>query len=118
MNFYSNKAKSRRWTMTALAYVLDTCRVNASTVIALNQSIEPRNTNSFDFEITLVLQLVSSRYVQDGACRKAFKIKSKSPLVNPEKILTIRRSYMHFQCSLPSNAGVKFAQLKSPAVRG
>ena len=41
-----------------LRNVLDTCRVNASTVIALNQSIEPRNTNSFDFEITLVLQLV------------------------------------------------------------
>ena len=58
MNFYSSKAKSRRWIMTAFAYVLDTCRVNASTVIALNQSIKPRNTNSFDFEITLVLQLV------------------------------------------------------------
>ena len=27
-------------------------------MVALNQSIEPRNTNSFDFEITLVLQLV------------------------------------------------------------
>ena len=59
MNFYSSKAKSRRWTMSAFAYVLDTCQVNASTVIALNQSIEPRNTNSFDFEITLVLQLVN-----------------------------------------------------------
>ena len=32
--------------------------MNASTVNALNQSIEPRNTNSFDFEMTLVLQLV------------------------------------------------------------
>ena len=30
----------------------------------------------------------------------------------------IRRSYVHFQCSLPSKAGVKFAQLKPPAVRG
>ena len=58
MNFYSSKAKSRRWTMIAFAYVLDTCRVNTSTVIALNQCIEPRNTNSFDFGITLVLQLV------------------------------------------------------------
>ena len=58
MNFCSSKAKSRRWTMTAFAYVLDTCRVNASTVIALNQSIEPRNTNSFNFGITLGLQLV------------------------------------------------------------
>ena len=56
MNFYSSKAKSHRCTMTAFAYVLDSCRLNASTVIALNQSIEPRNTNSFDFEITLVLQ--------------------------------------------------------------
>ena len=44
--------------MTAFAYVLDTCRMNASTVIALNQSIEPRNTNSFDFGMTLVLQVV------------------------------------------------------------
>ena len=57
MNFYSSKAKSRRCTMTAFAYVLDPCRVNASTVIALNQSIEPHDKNSFDFEITLVLQL-------------------------------------------------------------
>ena len=38
--------------------------------------------------------------------------------MNPKKNLTIRRSYVHFQCSLPSNAGVKFAQLKPPAVRG
>ena len=58
INFYSSKAKSHRRTMTAFAYVLDTCQVNASTVIVLNQSIEPRNTNSFDFGITLVLQLV------------------------------------------------------------
>ena len=58
MNFYSSKATSRRWTMTAFAYVLGTCQVNAFTVIALNQSIESHNTNSFDFEITLVLRLV------------------------------------------------------------
>ena len=58
MNFYSSKAKSRRWTMTAFSYELDTFRVNASTVIALNQSIEPRNTNSFNSGITLILQLV------------------------------------------------------------
>ena len=38
--------------------------------------------------------------------------------MNPEKNLTIHRSYVHFQCSLPSNAGVKFAQLKPLAVRG
>ena len=58
MNFYSSKAKSCHWIMTAFAYILNTCRVNTSTLIALNQSIEPYNTNSFDFGITLVLQLV------------------------------------------------------------
>ena len=103
MNFYSSKAKSRRWTMTAFSYVLDTCRVNASTAIALNQSIEPRNTNSFDFGISLVLQLVRPFVAlrSKWACRKAIKIKSKSPLMSPEKNLTIRRSYVDFQCSLP-----------------
>ena len=38
--------------------------------------------------------------------------------MNPEKNFTICRSYVHFQCSLLSNAGVKFAQLKPPAMRG
>ena len=60
MNFHSSKTKPRRWTMTAFACVLDPCRVNAFTVIVLSQFIEPRNTNSFDFGITFVLQLVRS----------------------------------------------------------
>ena len=38
--------------------------------------------------------------------------------MNPEKNLTIHCSYVHFQCSLPSNAGVKFVQLKPLTVRG
>ena len=38
--------------------------------------------------------------------------------MNPEKNLTIRRSYVHFQCNLPSKEDVKFAQLKLTAVRG
>ena len=106
--------------MTAFAYVLDTCRVNASTVIALNRSIEPRNTNSFDFGISSILQLVRPFVVLrlKRSCRKAIKIKFKSPLMSPEKNLTIRRSYVDFQSSLPSNAGVKFSQLKPLAVRG
>ena len=97
------------------------CRVNASTVIALNRSIEPHNTNSFDFGISLVLQLVRPFVAlrSKWTCRKAIKIKSNlPPLMSPEKNLMIRRSYVHSQCSLPSNAGVKFAQLKPPAVRG
>ena len=32
MGFHSCKSKSKRWTMNALSYVLDTCQVNASTI--------------------------------------------------------------------------------------
>ena len=58
MSFYSCKAKSRRWTMTILAYILDTCRVNTFTFLTLNLSKNPRKENSFDFGMSLVLELV------------------------------------------------------------
>ena len=58
MSFYSCKAKSRCCTMTGLAYILDTCRVNAFTFLALNLSKNPRKENLFDFGMSLVLELV------------------------------------------------------------
>ena len=58
MSFYSCKAKSRRWTMTILAYILDTCRVNTFTFLTLNLLKNPRKENSFDFGMSLVLELV------------------------------------------------------------
>ena len=68
IGFYSCKAKSRFWTMSALAYVLDTCRVNASTLYSMNQGTDPRKQDSFEFGMKLVMSLVrpyiemSSRY--------------------------------------------------------
>ena len=41
MGFYSCKLKSKRWTMNAFSYVLDTCRVNASTKYAMNNDLQP-----------------------------------------------------------------------------
>ena len=41
IGFYSSKAKSRRWTMSTFAYMLDTCRINACTVYAMNNSKDP-----------------------------------------------------------------------------
>ena len=58
MSFYSCKAKSRRWTMTGLAYILDTCRGNTFRFLNLNLSKNPRKENSFDFGMSLVLELV------------------------------------------------------------
>ena len=46
MGFYSCKPKSKRWIMNSFWYVLDTCRVNASTINAMNNNLQPRNIKS------------------------------------------------------------------------
>ena len=46
---YSTKTKSRKWTKASLSYVLNTCRVNASTVYVLSKGDDPKKTGSFDF---------------------------------------------------------------------
>jgi hypothetical protein len=45
---FTVKVKSRRWTMPALAYLLDTARVNAQTVHAFNNGNNPRSYESFE----------------------------------------------------------------------
>jgi len=44
--------------MTSFAYVLYPCRVNASTVLALNNAKDPRMQDSFDFGMYLVMTVV------------------------------------------------------------
>ena len=62
---YSTKTKSRKWTKVSLSNILDTCRVNASTVYALSKGHDPKKTGSFDFSWdlaeSLVLPLARSR---------------------------------------------------------
>lgn len=58
MMYYSCKAKSRKWTIVAFSYLLDTCRVNASTVLNLNQDKDLQKLSSFDFGFNLVMDLV------------------------------------------------------------
>ena len=58
MGFYSCKSKSKRWTMNAFSYVLDTCRVNASTTYAMNNDLQPRNIKSVDFKFELAMFLI------------------------------------------------------------
>ena len=50
--------------MAAFSYVLDTCRVNASTVFALNKGQDPRKQKSFNFELDLASQLILSQIKQ------------------------------------------------------
>ena len=58
MRAFTTKTKSRKWTVVTLCYILDTCRVNAGTVMALNTKVHPRELVSVNFGWDLALQLV------------------------------------------------------------
>ena len=55
---YSVKAKSRKWTMVAFSYLLDTVRINACTLFSLANNDDPTKKNAFDFGYALAKQLV------------------------------------------------------------
>ena len=57
MGTYTVKSKSKKWTMVAFSYLLDTIRVNACSILALNQKKEPKKENAFDFGYALAEQL-------------------------------------------------------------
>ena len=52
------KTKSKRWTISAFAYVIDTARVNAGTLFSLKKNTDPRRLNSFLFGLDLARSLV------------------------------------------------------------
>lgn len=57
INFYTVHTKSRKWTINAFSYILDTARVNSQTVYCKNTNQNPRSLNSFSFGWELVLSL-------------------------------------------------------------
>ena len=58
MGSYTVKPKSRRWVMVTFSYLLDTIRVNSSTVLALNKKVDPKKVVSFENGYLLAKQLV------------------------------------------------------------
>ena len=63
IGMYTVNSKSRRWTMAAFAYILDTVRVNSQTMKAINSQTDPRKSNSFLFGWELVLALVTPHII-------------------------------------------------------
>lgn len=59
MGSYSCKPKSRRWPIVAFSYIVDTARVNASTLFALNNRKCPLKQDSFEFGMDLALSLIT-----------------------------------------------------------
>ena len=74
MEFYSCKPKSPKWTITALTYVLDTCRVNASTVLAVNVGCSPRAQDLFPFGCKLEMALILARPLSESGVSVQQKI--------------------------------------------
>ena len=58
MGSYTVKPKSRKWSIVAFSYLLDTIRVNTSTVFALNNGNNPTKINSFQLGFDLAEALV------------------------------------------------------------
>ena len=58
MGTYSCHTKSRRWIVAAFAYVLDSCRVNVFTIVALNKGHDPQKQKSFDFVLDLASEFI------------------------------------------------------------
>lgn len=57
IHFYTVHTKSRRWTMNALAYILDTARVNSQTIYSTANNLDPRKSSSLTFGWSLVKAL-------------------------------------------------------------
>ena len=55
---YTCKAKSPKWKMIALYYILDTIRINATTLLALTEKKDPKKMNSSNVGWELAMLLV------------------------------------------------------------
>ena len=64
MGFYSAKTKSRRWTIVSLAYLLDTIHVNVYNIYAMNNGLDLKKQNIFDFRFQLAKLVVTSQIIR------------------------------------------------------
>ena len=87
---YTRKAKSPKWKMVALYYILDTARINSITLSSLNNDVEPRSVASFkagwDFANALVLPHINSRS-RNGLSKS---ILSKIDFITGVKVVTVQ----------------------------
>ena len=58
MGTYTTKSKSQKWSRVAFSYLLETIRVNSSTLFELNKNHDPKLANSFNFSYEFATQLV------------------------------------------------------------
>jgi hypothetical protein len=81
MAFHTSKTKSRRWTMVALAYMIDMACVTSSTIYALNKNVDPVKQKSFEHGFELVMQLVKPHIARRNQTCLPMVVKQKIQLI-------------------------------------
>ena len=102
MGFYTCKFKARRWSMTALSYIIDTARVNSSTLFAMNKKQDPLKVNTFEFGIDIVFGLVSVFIHQREQSRLSTNVKQKIAMT----LSTMREAIPNEPRNRPENQDV------------
>ena len=73
ITFYLSKTKSRKWTTMAFWYLVDICRINAASVLAMNKHTELHKQNLFEVGFCLVFCFFQP-FFDCGKLLKFFKI--------------------------------------------
>ena len=84
--FYTCKPKSSRWTISVFSYVLDTSRINASTVWSISNNENPRKIDSIGFGWELVKSLVVPYVNQKSVDGLSRSIQNKISLVVGKRV--------------------------------
>ena len=98
-DYYTTRAKSRRWVMVSLYYMLDTARVNAKTTWCMKEDIDMHKFDSFNFGWNLAKSLalphVSRRNVNglSGMVQLKIKLFLGNALVVPVPLPKIERRF-------------------------
>ena len=101
MGTYTTKSKSRKWSRVAFSYLLDTIRVNSSTLIELNKNHDTKLANSFNFGYELATQLLIPHILKRPRNGLSSEVVKKllhllgNNLQKCQKILNIRNFVKH-----------------------
>jgi hypothetical protein len=89
IGYYSTNTKSRRWSMAAFEYILDTARINSQTVHALQNAMEPRKINSFEYGWDLAMSLIKPHIRNRSKIGLHSSTKAKINIILGEPVLQV-----------------------------
>jgi len=107
MGSYTTKSKGRRWTVAAFSYLLDSTRVNATTLYALANNLNPKKLDSFSIGTKIADHLIGP-FIQTRP-RNGLQ----SPIIRKIELYTGKNETV----SLPSNTAATFEKMNAKRKR-